>query len=328
MPSGITHMMISKRALDNLADDHEGKISDLLQQQSGLYIAGCVAPDLPYMTMMDLNVFSKRTEIADSMHYDKTNAVPLMGLEIAKNEFEAGRKETADALFAFYIGYCSHVIADGVVHPYVRDQVGDYSVAAKQHRALEMKLDVFIARELLGAETNKISFHDEISWIKDATHLELVCNSFASALKTIYNHDVTGVEVRKWLDVMQMIFDLATGDFPLWYQGVMKDLGATFSDLTTIENERAKILFLEMPIDAGPKGLPTNYMGVEKVDFFKDVLPKYFELYHHLQIKAYQYVFENGPSPDSLLPAMNLDTGRLLASESLTSKPALYRVIA
>ncbi len=30
-------------------------------------------------------------------------------------------------MFTFFLGYISHVLADGIIHPFVRDKVGEYS---------------------------------------------------------------------------------------------------------------------------------------------------------------------------------------------------------
>src|SRR5690349_11961144 len=109
MPSGITHMMISRKALDRITEQKNGDVHALLQSYRGPFIAGCVAPDLPYMTLTDLNPFSSRKVIADSMHYSNTNQVPLLGLKEARDFAQSGQKEKAEALFSFYIGYCSHL---------------------------------------------------------------------------------------------------------------------------------------------------------------------------------------------------------------------------
>ncbi|MAF79233.1 MAG: hypothetical protein CME60_13810, partial [Halobacteriovoraceae bacterium] len=52
-----------------------------------------------------------------------------------------------DEAFSFFLGFASHVVADGVIHPFVRDKVGDYDNNATEHRLLEMRLDVILLNE-------------------------------------------------------------------------------------------------------------------------------------------------------------------------------------
>lgn len=327
MPSGLTHMMLSRKSLDELSDINDDA-SSVLDSQRGPFIMGSVAPDLPYMTLMDVNVFTNRKNIADDLHYQKTNLIPLNGLKFAKDLYHKGNLDEARSIYAFYSGFSSHVIADGIIHPYVRDSVGDYEVAKDPHRALEMKLDVFIAEHFFKANANEISFHEELSWMKDCANQSTIFDSFSSQLKTVHGHNVHSDEIKTWLKTMDMVFDIATGSFPQWYQNLMGNAGYALKDLETLRSEREKLCNLRMPIDAIKHNLKSNYMGKENVSFFDDVLPKYFNYYPNFLDKTYNYVFGDGKLPEELLPEINLDTGRLVANNDLTNKPAILEIIA
>lgn len=238
MPSGITHMIISIKAVDQMDHIKEDQLQMLIHNNRGAYIMGCVGPDLPYMTLMDVEVWKNRKEVADHLHYEKTNEVPLKGFAHAKKLFEEGKQDEADALFAFYLGYCSHVIADGIVHPFVRDMVGDYEVAATPHRVLEMKLDVLVAEHLFKKDVNQINFHDELEWRKEISSMPIIYSSFADIIKETYGHDVTAKEVSGWVDTMDFVFDFTTGNFPFWYQKLLGNKGLSHKDLSNVRAEK------------------------------------------------------------------------------------------
>jgi hypothetical protein len=93
--------------LDNIADEKGGVILSILNKEKGAFLLGSVAPDLPYLSIADTELFSDQTEIADDLHYNHTNAVPLKGLLMAKQQADKKNIRLAQALFAFYLGYVS-----------------------------------------------------------------------------------------------------------------------------------------------------------------------------------------------------------------------------
>lgn len=326
MPSGLTHMIISRQVMDDVANSGNLDVHALLTNLIGPYILGCVSPDLPYMTLMDANIFTHRKIVADDLHYKKTNQVPLQGLQHAKRLAESGNDEEARVLFSFYAGYCSHLIADGIIHPFVRDKVGDYKVAATDHRILEMKLDVLVAERLLGLDANKISFHEELDWIKDCKSKDVLFKSFSEMIKSVHGHDVKPDEIKSWINVMDFVFDTVTGHFPVWYQKLLGDNGAALQDFNTLRKSSGEILNLKLPVDAEKHGLKENYLRKENVNFFEDVLPKYRDYFSKFVAKAYDHVFNDGPDIDYLLPEIDLDTGRLIAKSGLENKPGILEV--
>ncbi|MGE0631193.1 MAG: zinc dependent phospholipase C family protein [Pseudobdellovibrionaceae bacterium] len=317
MPSGITHMMISQKTLDYIADEDA---SNILQSERGPFMLGCVSPDLPYMTLLDTKVWENRKGIADDFHYKRTNEIPLEGLRLTKKYLQNNETNIANTLFAFYVGYASHIVADGIIHPYVRDKVGDYEVAATAHRTLEMKLDVLLADFFFDQEINNINFHDELSWIKDCANQEEIFKSFSSFIDSVYQTQVSPEEIKKWLSTMDMVFDITTGKFPFWYQKLLGDSGLAFNNVENILSEKEKLTTLTLPIDYKEKSLSTNYMQKEKVDFFEDVLPHYFSVFSRFILDAYSFVYADGPEDAIHLPPINLDTGRIIG-QNLENKP-------
>lgn len=324
MPSGITHMLLSRTVLDNIADEKSGAILALLSREKGAFLLGSVAPDLPYLSVADSDLFSNQAAIADDLHYEHTNAVPLQGFLQATQQMELKNIKLAEALFAFYLGYCSHYMADGLVHPYVRDKVGNYDVAKNEHRILEMKLDVFVAQKFMGIEVNGIDFQDELDWIEDCEFKEEIFGSYSSLLNSIYGCKTESENVHHWVSAMKRVFSLAEGEFPKWYRDLLGNPGVVFRNYKDLENEVSACLTLQMPIDAEKNGLTSNFLRKERVHFFDDVTKGFFDRFPLIIINTYEAVFEKREDISTLLPEINFDTGRLVADNQLSEKPILW----
>ncbi len=324
MPSGITHMLLSRTVLDNISDVKGGAILALLNREKGAFLLGSVAPDLPYLSIADSDLFSNQTGVADELHITHTNVVPLQGLLQAKQQVEQKNNKLAEAFFAFYLGYCSHFTADCMIHPYVRDKVGDYIVAKKEHRILEMKLDVFVARKFMGTEVNGIDFQDDLDWIEDCKYKTDIFESYSDLLNCNYGCKLNAEHVQHWVSAMQRVFSLAEGEFPKWYRELLGDPGMVFKNYEDLMGEEATCLSLQKPIDAEKYSLVSNFMRKENVLFFDDVTKGYFERFPLIIKKAYEAVFEGSGDILNLLPEINFDNGRLVADNRLSEKPALW----
>lgn len=326
MPSGITHLVLSRFSLDRLDSFGESgrKARISIMSDLGPFYLGAVGPDLPYLSVADTQLFANQKEIADNLHYKKTNAVPLRGLLDAQQLALNGNIEKANVIFSFYVGYCSHLIADGLIHPYVRDKVGDYDVASGPHRILEMKLDVFVCRKLYGTDVNGTDIHDEINWMADCTFEDELYKHYADTINSIHGHNVDAGHVKRWKAAMDLVFELAEGEFPKWYRELLGDKGVTFKNYSDLKDEEEKVLNLGLPIDADKHQIKSNFLSKSQVNFFDDVLPKYFELYPKAVVSAYNYVFNNGTLDETLIPEIDLDTGRLLSNNTLSESPALW----
>lgn len=325
MPSGITHMLLSRKVLDYISDVKGGAILAILNREKGAFLLGSVAPDLPYLSLADFDLFENQAEIADNLHTKHTIAVPLQGLLQAKQHVEQKNIKKAQALFAFYLGYCSHYTADGMIHPYVRDKVGDYLDAKNEHRILEMKLDVFVANKFMGTEVNGIDFQDDLDWIEDCKFKTDIFESYSDLLNNNYGCKLNTEHVQNWVSAMQRVFSLAEGEFPKWYRELLGNPGIVFRNYEDLIGEEAACLTLQKPIDAKKYSLASNFMGKENVLFFDDVIAGYFDRFPLLIIKAYEAVFENSGDILSHLSEINYDNGRLVANNFLTEKPTLWR---
>jgi hypothetical protein len=212
-----------------------------------------------------------------------------------------------------------------MIHPYVRDKVGDYLDAKNEHRILEMKLDVFVANKFMGTEVNGIDFQDDLDWIEDCKFKTDIFESYSDLLNNNYGCKLNTEHVQNWVSAMQRVFSLAEGEFPKWYRELLGNPGIVFRNYEDLIGEEAACLTLQKPIDAKKYSLASNFMGKENVLFFDDVIAGYFDRFPLLIIKAYEAVFEDSGDILSHLYEINYDNGRLVANNFLTEKPTLWR---
>lgn len=303
MPGGITHLILALKSRNEL-DEKPRKILDACQSA---FLVGSIAPDLPYFSGADDDVLHNEKALADHMHYENTNLIPLLAFKELKSN--TGDQER-DWKFAFFAGYMSHVVGDGVIHPFVRDKVGDYSSHMTEHRKLEMKLDVLFAHHEYDTNFRNSGIPLILKDFGSAdSHRESVFSLFSSLILEIYDKNIAAGQIAGWLKAVQRIFRAAT--FLPWY-GPLGLTGAAYSDYEKLAEQKSKILTLGDPPDLGEHGLNGNFAELPRVDFYEHCVPKFLEKFRKLVSAAYSFVYENGPNPMTDFQPINLDTGRLL----------------
>ena len=336
MPSGISHMLLS-RYLPLGADRpylHKQRANTRYFQ------IGSIAPDLPYASLTDNNFLDSDSEIADLFHFahagqspeQAPNRLPLLGLERVKTYLEQGAdKRGCDAFFWFLVGYASHVIADGVCHPFVMDKVGRYEGPNKAaHRALEMGLDVLLFKHFTGTSGHAIEagyarMDTFIKGFNELASADIVCHHFAALIRTIYGVRVRPAEVRGWVAGISRLFCLATGRWPAWFRNLDLTRPYAFREIADLDGREDDYLVLERP-----RYWEGNFRGVERVHFLDDCLPRFNALMMAFLDMAWAYVYEDGPPLVAAdLPACSLDTGRPVRDfDNVALVPSLWEVTA
>jgi hypothetical protein len=148
MPSGYTHCILAQE-FNERSKHGNTNLKFLLQEKIRYFQLGALGPDLAYSQQIKM---SDQKKVSDKLHYEFTNQVPLRAFEKIKALPESNIK---DELFCFFLGYLSHLVADGVIHPFIRDKVGDYEANATAHRVLEMNLDVILMHEFSKQKNGK-----------------------------------------------------------------------------------------------------------------------------------------------------------------------------
>jgi Zinc dependent phospholipase C len=317
MPSGNTHILLVKNLPDNVFSEELKAILD-----SGIYFlqAGAVAPDLPYASIADSDLFlSIQSELADNFHYEKTNQIPLLALSVLKGDKNQYSPQELRYAFAFFVGYMSHVVADGVMHPFVRDKVGDYKVNADSHRVLEMEIDVLFFHEITkvtgdSLELNYSKVFEELRNLEGYSEKTRVMQLFNRAIREVYNVYIEDDKISDWLVGLYTMFKAAGNDYPQ----VFRNSKIIHSYLTPYFNEiksrEEKILILNRPKEPNET---INFLKKEHIHFIKECVPRFYEKFIPLVNQAYEYVYKNGPEiTGEQLYEIDLDTGRPIAQKN------------
>jgi hypothetical protein len=227
------------------------------------------------------------------------------------------------SMFSFYLGYISHVFADGIIHPFVRDKVGEYAENQSEHRSLEMQLDVLLLEELTEnsgfiSELNYTNLHDELENFSNLEGVNKIVESFSDLIKTTYNEHHSVEKILSWIKGLHRMFGIAEGDYPKVYRN-LKANSFTYRNRSDINREKAIIL-------TKPKDIDINFLKIEKINFFTDCVPQYYSRFTEVAQKAYSYVYEEGQElNDKDIPLINLDTGRLVDANKLNLIPEFWK---
>ena len=316
MPSGITHILLKKELHDYPLSD---PLDEVLAAGMDFLQIGAVAPDLPYASVADDDFFlTTQSDLADNFHYVKTNEVPLTMLQLLKDRQAALAPRELDFSFCFVSGYIAHVVADGIVHPYIRDKVGNYSDHKTEHRKLEMQLDILYMHRLsektgYSLELSCSNLEDELKNFNRKTYPEIdkAIEIFQNAIHSVYNKTYQSDTILGWVEGLHRMFKVATSHIPIIYKiGVDS---AFFFDIFDHVDKYKDLLVLSKPVDAQP----LNFLKKESIRYFDDVLPQFFKKYLPLAEKAYDFIYEGGSAltPEDIMP-IDLDTGRPLASHN------------
>ena len=323
MASGITHMLLVKQMPEKISNPD---LASVLQAGISFLLAGSVGPDLPYASIADDDFFlTNESELADKFHYEKTNQPVLLALkEIKKKSGNLNMREK-DALFCFFMGFAAHLIADGIIHPFVRDVVGDYKDHQSEHRVLELKLDVIYLNEITRQtgkplNLNSTNLHDELLDILTYPHSKIVFEMFSKVIKDVYGMKCTPAKIAGWINGLYRMFDIAEGYHPRIYRNLPGITSYLIKDLVDLEHDIENICTLRKPVDRD-----RNFLNKDTVHFLNDCVPRFFNMAIPVMGKGFDYIYNDGPelTEAELLP-IDLDTGRDLAFSNDLDKTPKY----
>ncbi|MBA4405758.1 hypothetical protein C0389_00630 [bacterium] len=328
MASGIAHILLMKN-LQNILPN--SRLKKVLQSGRDFLQAGAVGPDLPYASIADSDLFFKtQSDLANKFHYEKTNMLILMAFrEIKEKSVELSDREK-NFMFSFFLGFASHIIADGIIHPFVRDKVGNYHENQTAHRVLEMQLDVLLFYHLTMRSNGPINLnysniHDELINFDRNFYPEVdkVLELFSKLILEVYHLDYTPAVIRGWIKGLHTMFGVAEGEHPKIYRIVGFINNFLFSDYNDLLAKQRDLLILEKPKDRA-----YNFLRRPRIHFFDDCLPQFYNTFIPLANKCYEYVYnKQGELTERDIPPIDLDTGRDLAyHNNLDLTPILWSV--
>ena len=317
MASGITHILLMKNLQSVLP---KGKLKKLLQSGRDFLQVGAVGPDLPYASIADDDLFFKiQSDLADKFHYEKTNELILRAFQEIKNNSNSLTAREKRFMFSFFLGFASHIVADGIIHPFVRDKVGNYHENQTAHRVLEMQLDVLLYYHLTlksnaPINLNYSNIHDELINFDNNFYPEVgkVLQLFSKLISEVYQQNYEPALINGWVNGLHRMFGVAEGEHPKIYRLVSFINEFLFSDYNDLCEKNKEFLILEKPKDRD-----YNFLRKEQIHFFDDCLPQFYKIFIPLANKCYDYVYNNkGELTGSDIPPIDLDTGRNLASKN------------
>lgn len=335
MASPITHIILVNQVQNYFQHFLESKRAEELEIIFNLYPGelniGAISPDLLYFTdgwtmkLFALSGMQDMHEIADLMHTSKTNQFFLESVKEIKKikDVELKRK-----FFSFISGHLAHIVADGIVHPYIRDKVGDYSDKTKlNHRMLEMRLDVFVTEDFAGFNMNDCQLAEYL----DCENTKPIAEIITSSINKVYEQEIASKYKEKLkiktvegsIDASRRALKSSSGNFNLkWYFGnLLEKYGVKHPDLEEIKAQKTQDIFLTIPIDKAENKLTGNFLKTERVDFLHNVCPQFIEKYIEKVDTLYDVVFLGADLKEDDFQAINLDTGRLLSSPDLNNVP-------
>lgn len=331
MPSGITHIFLVRAFLNEPTNFEDITIKMMLDSGRYFMQTGAVGPDLPYASDLDYDVFSSDTDTADLLHYNQTNQIPLKAfLTLKQKQYSLSVRELRLA-FSFFLGYASHVIADGIMHPFIRDKVGDYAQNKTAHRVLEMNLDVVVVHDHFKniyppIELNFTNVHDELLNIADLENLEnrFVFSLFKDLINSTYQKSYKESDVTGWIKSLHRMLGVAEGDHPDFYRKYCGKKGIAFKNyddlMKEFKNDLSPVLKLNKPVDRAD-----NFLHKSSIHFIDDCIPQFNKVFKAFSKKAYNYIYNDGdPLTEADLPGIDLDTGRLVSNNRLEEVPALW----
>lgn len=334
MPSGISHMLISR----SLPVEDNCPYKYKLSFNTRYFQIGSIAPDLPYASIADKNFLENEDVLANLFHFAEQgqdvvkspNKLPLLGLERLKHIMqEGGNKRECDALFWFLVGYASHVIADGICHPYVMDKVGRYEGSNKAaHRALEMGIDVLLFKHFTAASGHAIeaSYAGTDTFIKGFNEMKystFIFKHFADIIQTVYEFRVTPNMIKGWVTGISRLFCMSNGKWPAWFRQLDSTAPFVFRQIADVEGREEDYLVLRKP-----RFWDQNFLNSPAVHFIDDCLPRFNKLMKLFLDRSYSYVYESGSQIiENYLPAFSLDTGRTVNDpNNIAFTPVLWEL--
>ena len=317
MPSGITHILLMKNLQTILP---ESMLKHQMAAGRDFLQVGAVGPDLPYASIADSDLFfTTQSELADKFHYVKTNQVPLKALETIRTDKNQYTSRELRYIFNFFLGFISHIVADGIMHPFIRDKVGNYHEHQSEHRVLEMQLDVLLFHYLTKysgrpIELNFSNIHDELKNLNPDFYPEAdkVTDLFVEKIEEVYGVSYERSLVYDWINGLHRMWGAAEGDHPAIYKEISFIKTFLFSNYEELRSKYDDILTLTVPVDRDE-----NFLKKDKVHFFDDCVPRFNDKFIRLAYKVYDYLYSEGEAvTEADIFPIDLDTGRDLAQNN------------
>ena len=249
MPANIAHILIAHKAAKKLREE-DTETGDLLLSKNNHFYLGSIGPDLPsYKTSKLIKAALKslfvrpfvdeldpqEEDASFFLHSTRPHLFPFYLMET--NMSYAGikddkiiKEEFNNAVFAFVMGYVTHLAADQIIHRLVRSIAGPYYRSLKtsqDHSDCEVHQDIFLFYELYPNKTfNKLVQKEVVNVEKLGFEYEQFCNMISLSVSKAGYKRISKEDIDGWLDGIKLTFDL------------MDNIGPYVSALRNYENHK------------------------------------------------------------------------------------------
>jgi hypothetical protein len=252
MPANIAHTLIAHKAKEKFKEIDADSAELLLNKNNHFYL-GSIGPDLPSYKTSNLvrealkslfvrpfvdKLNPQEEDVSFFLHSTRPHLFPfyLMETNLAYAEIKDDqiiKKDFNNAVFAFVMGYVTHLASDQIVHRLVRSLVGPYYrsiYTSQKHSECEVYQDIFLFYELYPNKNFEKSIQKEMVNVdKLSFEYEQFCNMISLAISKAGYKKISKDDIDGWLEGIKLTFDL------------MDDIGPYVSALKNYENNKNKL---------------------------------------------------------------------------------------
>lgn len=276
MPANVAHILIAHKAKEKLGIIDPESVEILTNRNSHFYL-GSLGPDLPSYKTSNLvrqalnslfvrpfvdELNPQEKDASFFLHSTRPHLFPfyLMETNLAYAEIQNDsivKKDFNNAVFAFVMGYVTHIASDQIIHRLVRSIVGPYyrSLATSQkHSECEVHQDIFLFYELYPTKVfNKTMQRDSVNVDKFNFEYEQFCNMLSLSIsKAGYKH-ISKDDIDGWLDGINLTFEL------------MDNIGPYVSALNNYEKHKTNLASFDLYV----KYFKNAQIGFDYMNYFQ-----------------------------------------------------------
>lgn len=157
MPAVITHELVAREAAELLSDP----LREQVFRARGYYFLGAQGPDLFFFLRP---LFKRESNLGKLLH--RTHVCDWFEAMLRALHGFAG--EDFEACFSYALGFCSHLAADTVFHPFVYNFLKETDAPRDVHQEIESDWDAYFLRELDGRDARRHAFPFDLGGIAES----------------------------------------------------------------------------------------------------------------------------------------------------------------
>ena len=204
MPNLVTHYLCGLDAVKSLENSD---CRQLIDKYRNVFNLGLQGPDiLFYYEVWPWSSKSLDTNIGQTMHISKVNRMfgAFIDYIILQNGY------VKNVLTVYLMGFICHNIMDSIAHPYIFYRSGfntfkknNENLFLCYHRRFETSVDVLLCKKFLNKKVYEINT-DMLIKVND-TELNLISEMYKSAVKAVFNSDISKKKIIRAVKEMQLV---------------------------------------------------------------------------------------------------------------------------